>query len=79
MSPSRQLEFLDHVHSHVQHQGSQYVIAMHSPIVMAHPNSTIYQLSRAGINPIRYEDTEHYKITKQFLNDPMHFLTKYAE
>jgi predicted ATPase len=48
--------------------GSQFVIATHSPIILACPEAaTIYLFSDRGIEPIAYEDTEHYQITRMFL------------
>jgi predicted ATPase len=48
-------------------QGSQLIIATHSPILMAYPNATIYELDHEGIHEVSYEDTEHYQITRDFL------------
>jgi predicted ATPase len=47
--------------------GSQFRIATHSPIVLAYPEATIYLLSESGIAPVRYEETEHYLLTREFL------------
>lgn len=48
---------------------SQFIIATHSPIIMSYPDSIIYELSD-GIKEVKYKDTEHYKITKAFLDRP---------
>lgn len=70
LSPSRQLALLALIDQHVQERGSQLLIATHSPILMAYPDATIYQLSlESGIAPVVYEETEHYRITRDFLND----------
>ena len=53
----------------VRQRRSQFVIATHSPILMAYPHATIYHLSERGITSIAYEDTEHYQITRDFLTD----------
>jgi predicted ATPase len=66
LSPSRQLTFLRAIHDLIQ-DGSQFVIATQSPILMGYPNSTIYWFSNSGIAPVEYSETEHYKITKAFL------------
>ena len=50
--------------------GSQLIIATHSPILMAYPGACIYELSEKGIARVDYRDTEHYRMTKQFLDDP---------
>jgi predicted ATPase len=67
LSPQRQLAFLAALHDLVQ-RGSQFLIATHSPIIMAYPQSLIYWFSEEGIKPVAYEDTEHYKVTKAFLS-----------
>ena len=66
LSPQRQLSFLAALHELVQ-RGSQFIIATHSPIVLAYPDALIYQFSERGIEPIEYEQTEHYKVTRAFL------------
>lgn len=49
---------------------SQFIIATHSPILMAYPNAEILQFSEGGIQTVAYKETEHYKITKQFIDTP---------
>jgi len=59
---------------HVQHRGSQFIVATHSPILMAYPDATIYELSiEHGIQSVKYEDTDHFLITRDFLNDRQSF------
>lgn len=66
LSPQRQLTFLTALHDLVQ-RGGQFIIATHSPIILAYPHATIFHFSERGIAPIAYEDTEHYKVTRSFL------------
>lgn len=66
LSPKRQLGFLTRMHDLLA-TGSQFIIATHSPIIMAYPESTIYEFTESGINTIRYEDTDHFQITQMFL------------
>jgi predicted ATPase len=73
LSPQRQLAFLGRMHQLVR-GGSQLVISTHSPILMAYPQAKIFLLDRSGIQETRYEDTEHYAVTKVFLNDPARML-----
>ena len=68
LSPARQLSLLAILHR-LAHAGSQFLIATHSPILLAYPGALIYHLGADGIAPIRYEDTEHYTLTRDFLND----------
>ncbi len=67
LSPQRQLSVLTLMHRLVRHQ-SQLVIATHSPILLAYPNARIYLFSETGISEVKYDETEHYLITKDFLN-----------
>lgn len=66
LSPQRQLTFLSALHDLVQ-RGGQFIIATHSPIILAYPDATILHFSDRGIEPIAYEETEHYKVTRAFL------------
>ena len=67
LSPQRQLSVLTLLHRLVYHQ-SQLVIATHSPILLAYPHARIYQFSENGITEVKYTDTEHFQITRDFLN-----------
>lgn len=67
LSPQRQLSALTLIDDLV-HQQSQLVIATHSPILLAYPNAIIYVLSDEGMKVTPYEETEHYQITRAFLN-----------
>lgn len=68
LSPSRQLAMISRLHQLVQTQ-SQFVIATHSPMLMAYPHAWIYQISAQGLERINYSETEHYIVAKRFLND----------
>lgn len=67
LSPSRQLSFLAKLHELVLAR-SQLIIATHSPILLGYPHAWIYQASESGLDRIEYEDTDHYQVTKNFLN-----------
>ncbi|MGZ8363276.1 MAG: AAA family ATPase [Caulobacteraceae bacterium] len=73
LSPTRQLSFLAKMHHLVQAR-SQFIIATHSPIILAYPDALIYQASEYGLEPVEYEDTEHFQITRNFLNRRETFL-----
>jgi predicted ATPase len=66
LSPSRQLVLLRHMHLLIK-DGSQFIIATHSPILLAFPGALLYQLSETGIEKVEYEETEHYHLTRDFL------------
>ena len=72
LSPSRQMSMLVFMDELIK-QGSQFIIATHSPIIMAYPDSIVYELND-GIKEVNYKDTEHYKITKAFLDNPERML-----
>ena len=68
LSPNRQMAALGVIHQLVE-DGSQFVIATHSPILLAYPHARIIQFDRSGISEVAYEDTEHYVVTRGFLNN----------
>ncbi len=77
LSPSRQMAMISRLHDLVQ-QGSQFIIATHSPIIMSYPDSTILQL-KEGFEVVEYEETDHYLIMKEFINNSkkmLHILMK---
>jgi predicted ATPase len=57
------------MHDYVKRSG-QFVIATHSPIIMAYPDACIYLLSEAGIKQVAYTEKDHYQITRGFLSNP---------
>jgi predicted ATPase len=73
LSPQRQLAALARIHQLVE-DGSQFVIATHSPILMAYPHAEIWHCSDDGLARIAYEDTEHYRVTRDFLANPKRML-----
>jgi predicted ATPase len=75
LSPSRQLAMLSRIHQLVKSR-SQFVIATHSPMLMAYPNAWIYQIGANGMERVSLEDTEHYVVAKRFLNDPQRQLER---
>ena len=76
LSPSRQMTLLARINDLVK-DDSQFIIATHSPILMAYPHAEIIMLSETGIKSVAYEETEHYILTKRFLNNTermLHYL-----
>ena len=73
LSPTRQMALIPRLHQLVQ-EDSQFIIATHSPIIMSYPNATILLLTEDGMEPVAYEDTEHYRVTKAFLDAPERML-----
>ena len=66
LSPAKQLAVLSAMHNLVNKR-SQFIIVTHSPILMAYPDATIYRFSDGPIAPIDYESTEHYTVTRDFI------------
>ena len=78
LSAQRQLAVLSRIHDLVM-DDSQFIIATHSPILMAYPNATIYSFSVDGIKKVDYYETEHYQVTRDFLIDPKRMLNRLLE
>ncbi|AKG35967.1 AAA family ATPase [Paenibacillus durus] len=68
LSPLRQMSLLARMHQLVR-SDSQFVIATHSPILMSYPGADIWLLEGEGIREVSLEETEHYAVTKAFMND----------
>jgi len=73
LSPQRQLAMLSRLHDLVR-DGSQFLIATHSPILMAYPDALIYECDAHGIRQVAYEDTEHYRVMHDFIANPQRML-----
>lgn len=69
LSPKRQLDALSRIHDLVLER-SQFIIATHSPILMAYPNAWIYACTAEGLCRVSYEETEHFRVMRDFLQDP---------
>jgi len=66
LSPTRQLSLI-RIIKELEHD-AQFIIATHSPILLGYPNATIYNFDEDSIEPIRYEDTIHYIVTRRFFD-----------
>jgi predicted ATPase len=80
LSPSRQIEFLKLMRRMDQSNICQIIMATHSPILMAYPDARLLQLSKYGLERTTVERTEHYKLMREFCDDPATFVeTKMEE
>jgi len=70
LSPTRQFEFLKILRRMQREEKSQVIIATHSPILMALPGAALWHISRFGLQPIELEDTDHYRIYREFILYP---------
>jgi predicted ATPase len=75
LSPNRQLAALSAIHRLVENS-SQLIIATHSPILLSYPRAKIIQFDNSGVCEIAYEDTDHFSLTKDFLNNYRHRLDR---
>jgi predicted ATPase len=73
LSPQRQLAVLARMHQLVE-EDSQFVVATHSPILMAYPEATLYSFSSDGVRQLDYYETEHYQVMHDFLANPKRML-----
>jgi predicted ATPase len=73
LSPQRQLAFLKIIHDLATPAHAQFIIATHSPILLSYPGATLYSFGARGIHRVAYQDTDHYRVTRDFLNAPERF------
>jgi len=69
LSPQRQLFLLAQMHRMVGTGTSQFILATHSPILMTYPSAQLLSFDDGDIHPVRVEDTSHYQITKDILQN----------
>jgi predicted ATPase len=79
LSPARQMEFLKLMRRMEQSTICQVVMATHSPMLMAYPNARLLRLSKYGLEPVTVEQTDHYKVMREFCNDPAGFVEAVVE
>jgi predicted ATPase len=70
LSPGRQLTFLSILHQLASMKVAQFVIATHSPILLTLPGATVLSIEEGRLREVSYRDTEHYQLTRDFLNAP---------
>ncbi len=74
LSPSRQIEFLRLLRARELARDSQFIIATHSPLVMAYPGATLLHLTESGLIERPYAMTEHFRLMREFYLDPDGFM-----
>ncbi|MCH1625250.1 AAA family ATPase [Ferdinandcohnia quinoae] len=79
LSPQRQLSFLRIIHDLTESGDCQFIIATHSPILLGYPGATILSFDDGRIAEVNYEETDHYRITKYFLQHREKFLKDILE
>lgn len=73
LSPTRLMQLMCHI-KRLADNGSQFIISTHSPILMTLPEAQIFEISKDGITSVDYHDTEHYLVTKRFMDAPQKML-----
>lgn len=75
LSPKSQLELLNLLEEMSRNGHAQFIIATHSPILLACPGAVIYSFDAAPVKKIDYENTNHYRIFKNFMADPQKYVS----
>jgi predicted ATPase len=79
LSPARQMEFLKLMRRMDNMGHCQIIMATHSPILMAYPNARLLRLSKYGLESVTVEETDHYKVMREFCDDPRSFVEAVIE
>lgn len=74
LSPARQMEFLKLMRRMEASTICQVVMATHSPMLMAYPNARLLRLSKYSLDPVTVEQTDHYRVMREFCEDPVGFV-----
>jgi predicted ATPase len=74
LSPARQMEFLKLLRRMEESTICQVVMATHSPMLMAYPGARLLRLTKYGLEPVSVEQTDHYKVMREFCDDPKGFV-----
>jgi predicted ATPase len=79
LSPVRQIEFLKLLRRMDRLGLAQVIMATHAPILMAYPGARLLQLTKYGLDPVRVEDTEHFRLMRELCADPASFVELIVE
>jgi predicted ATPase len=78
LSPLKQLSLIAFILEVLKTGNAQFIISTHSPILMGIPDATLYQIKDDGMEAVEYKDTDHYRITKTFLDRPDFYLRHFS-
>jgi predicted ATPase len=79
LSPAKQMEFIKLIHEKERTGYTQFIIATHSPFLMAYPGACILHLTSKGLVEKSFTQTENYKILHDFYSDPSGFMRRLFE
>ena len=74
LSPLKQLSLMSLIMDITKHKNAQFIISTHSPILMGLPGATLYEIQEESMQQVAYTETNHYRITKTFLDNPDYYL-----
>jgi predicted ATPase len=74
LSPLKQLSLMSLIMDIVKNKNAQFIISTHSPVLMGLPGATLYQIQDESMQEVTYNETDHYRITKTFLDNPEYYL-----
>jgi predicted ATPase len=74
LSPARQIEFLKLLRRMDESGICQVIMATHAPILMAYPNARLLRVTKYGLEPVTLEQTEHFRLIREFCADPASFV-----
>jgi predicted ATPase len=74
LSPIKQLSLIAFVLEVLKENNTQFLIATHSPILMGIPGALLYEIREEGMERVAFRETDHYRVTKRFLDDPESYL-----
>ena len=76
LSAEKQLALISIIHELASSGKCQFIIATHSPLLIATPNSTIYEIEDGGLEERKFDETKQFQLYKSFVNKPEYFLKK---
>ena len=79
LSPARQIEFLKLMRRMEEIGHCQIIMATHSPMLMAYPNAQLLRLTKYGLEPVSVKETDHYRVMREFCEDPAGFVEAVIE
>lgn len=74
LSPLKQLSLIAFILEVLKSGNAQFLIATHSPILLGFPGALLYEIRDDGMQAVEYTETDHYRVTKNFLNNPQYYL-----
>ena len=74
LSPLKQLSLIALILDVLKNENSQFIISTHSPILMGIKDALLYEIQDDRMQQVEYKETDHYRITKAFLDNPNYYL-----